>query len=344
MGRTSLWLAAWACALQERTEVEAPVAAAELAPVLAKIAADPGEGDHPRRSAIWKLGELGETGAAALCGFIADERNDLDLRGLAITMLGETGADLPDFVRPWTKDAAPGLRARALAVLARMEERSGRSDPLTFWAGQIEAAPFDPHVGAWVSKAAAELDPVRALALRREVAERWQARLDAEPTAELALQLAGYLRGMLHATVLVSANRIGYQPKEDPQANFAVIDRALRVAQATAEKGTPPWQQALRGLAQDALLRGDWEAMNAALVELGQAPVAAERRPWLAPPPEDWTVHPERWQECGEALRSGTASYELKVEKGGRGLAGVHVGVAPLLRAPLPSLVPGSTT
>jgi hypothetical protein len=65
--------------------------------------------------------------------------------------------------------------------------------------------------------------------------------------------------------------------------------------------------------------------MNTTLEMMGQKPIPAESRPYLPAPPVDWGVGlSSHWQICDESMRSGNCTLEFRIEKDGKGLAGVH--------------------
>ncbi|MSP15100.1 MAG: hypothetical protein EXR73_00565 [Myxococcales bacterium] len=311
---------------------EAKWAVAEVAPILALVAANSREEEGLRRRSLWALGGFGEVSAPALAAFLGDVTQDIGLRQTALSALGKTGVDASDAVRPIADQLGHPLRNVALHVLAAMEEAAARQSQFDFWSGRMATEPEWPLARGWLRNACEATDPATALALARQVEASWRERLAAKPDAELAFAIAMLCHDQLHDSQIDWAGRHEYRPKRDPRQNYPVLADALRVAKEQAEKWTPRWQRSLRGLAAVALARGDWDGMNAALVELGLPPMPAEQRQWLTPPHESWAVHPEKWVACDEAMRNGDCSFELRIEKEGRGVAGVHVRLHELPR------------
>ena len=304
---------------------EASWAADEIVPVLAKVAEDGKESDWSRTTAGFALGRMGRAAVPVLSQWIADARGDARLRGVALTALRETGIDAPEIVRPIAENPKDPLQDAAIYTLATMEERAGRKSRDEFWGAQVHGDPYGVKVRGWLMNAKQTLNCQRPDPLTQEVKRLWRARLAERPDAALAHQLALLLQDQFSNSELVYGSRKGYWAKEDPLENYATMADALRLAQANAEKGTPVGSRATRGLAKIALLRGDWDGMNAALAELGQPPIPADQRPWLTAPPKDWGALAESWQPCDPSLRSGDCSFEVHVATSGRGLRGAHV-------------------
>jgi hypothetical protein len=304
---------------------EASWAADEIVPVLAKVAEDGKESDGFRTTAGFALGRMGRAAVPVLSQWLTDARRDPRLRGVALTALRETGVDAPEVVRPIAENPKDPLQDAAIYTLATMEERAGRKSRDEFWRERVHGDPYGVQVRGWLMSAKQALNRQRIDPLTQEVKQLWRARLAEKPDAALAYQLALLVQDQCSNSELVYGARKGYWAKEDPLENYTTMADALRLAQANAEPGTPVGSRAARGLAKIALLRGDWDAMNAALAGVGQPPVPADRRPWLTAPPKDWGALAESWQPCDPSLREGDCAFEVHVAKGGHGLRGAHV-------------------
>jgi hypothetical protein len=304
---------------------EASWAADDVVPVLAKVAEDGKETDWFKTSAGFALGRMGRVALPVLSRWIGDQRGDARLRGVALTALGQTGIDAPEVVRPIAENPKDPLQESARWVLAGMEERAGRKSRDEYWADLVHEDPFGVNVRGWLMSAKQAFNSQRLHPLTQETKQLWRARLAEKPDAALAYQLAQLVQDQFSNSELGYGASRGYWAKEDPLENYATMAELLRVAQKQAERLTPLWARATRGLAKIALLRGDWDGMNAALAELGQPAVPSESRPWLTAPPKDWNALAETWQPCDPSMRSGDGGFEVHVEKGGRGLRGAHV-------------------
>lgn len=304
---------------------DASWAADEIVPVLANVAEDGKESDWFRTSAGFALGSMGRAAVPTLSKWIANERGDPLLRGVGLTALRETGVDAPEVVRPIAENPKDPLQDVAILVLAAMAERSGRQSRADFLGAQIHADPYSVKVRGWLMGAKQTQNLQRLDPLTQEVKRHWRARLAEKPDAALSYQLALLLQDQFSNSELVYGGRKGYWAKEDPLESYATMADALRLVQANPEPGSPLGSRAARGLAKIALLRGDWDGMNAALAELHQPPVPADQRPWLTAPPKDWGALADDWKPCDPSLRSGDCAFEVHVAKDGHGLRGAHV-------------------
>ncbi len=311
---------------------DASWAAKELVPPLAAVARDGRETEWVRIKAVLALGPMGSEALPILTEWIGSSRSDPLLRSWSLHALKDLEAtDLETatkLLQPIADDPRDPLQDLALHRLFALRDKAGVRTRRDSYSALIDAHPFDEKVRGWLMCAEERDDPHwpdRPDPLVQATKRRWRERLAQAPDAELAWQLAGVLDDQLHGNELGYCGSLVYTPRERSGENHETLAQALRLAQQLAEKRSPTWQRATRAQAKLALLRGDWDGMNAELAELGQPPLPADRRPWLAPPPKDWSDLADHWQPCDAVLRSGDCAFEVSVETDGRGARGAHV-------------------
>lgn len=276
-------------------------AAEEVISLLLTLARNPGEKDSIRRWAMISLGKFGEPAVPELRKLVTDDD--------------------------------PFVRERAIAALGAAYVETGERTENEYYAELIEADPFAPEVPKYLIRAKDGVISHGQLGKSHPLSDKvkalYRARLAENPDPQTAYNLAHILQTQLSQTALewsINAQfRSGRSVREDPNAHFGDLESALTLCFERAEPDQPLWGKSGIGLAKIRLMRGDWEGMNQALTAMGQAPMPAEERPWLHAPPADWTDLRAGWEKADPSRRTGDAALELRFEKDGTGLAGVHV-------------------
>ena len=268
-------------------------AAGELVPILYRIAASTEEDTGARRRATLSLGGMGPSGVAALKKLIRGD--SVEVRRMAHLKLAEA---FPE----------------------------GQKE---YFSQLLEQDPCDPSANTYLSHVkgvinAGVLDP-----LTERVKSGLRVCLRERPDPELAMTLARILSDQLANTALCWASPVdgvrSMWARENPKESFHSLREVLELGFEASEEGTTLRREFGDALARLALLLGDWDGMNRALVAIGEEPIAVEKRPWLSAPPTEWKGIGSAWQEADKEVRSGSASLVVECEKDGQPLQGVHV-------------------
>jgi hypothetical protein len=270
-----------------------------------------------------------------------DNEDNTRLRRVAILFLRDVGKQAIPILRNLTETLEGEVQNAAHHMLAQLLEREEGLSKEDYYTPLIEKDPFGASVPEYLAVMKSPGNLGRPNPLTQKIKRLYRQRLEEEPDAHLAWQLASVIQYGLRNTELTWAaptdGSIVRWSREDPTESFATLAQVLRLAFDRAESGSQLWRQFGISLAKLRLLQGDWDRMNAMLKELGQGPIPKESRRWLPAPPADWRENlSSRWVAADESMRSGDCSLEFKIEKDGKGLKGAHFLVK---RAPEPTNV-----
>ncbi|MHC4404071.1 MAG: M56 family metallopeptidase [Planctomycetota bacterium] len=261
---------------------------------------------------------------------VQDESAD---RKGAMLALAKLDPEAVSILRECMEDDSARIRRWATDILAEKLIHSGQTSRLQFYRDVIDRDRFDANVPHFLPQLylgdySAGRDS-KPHPLTQEIKALYRQRLEENPDPQTAWNLARIIQGHLAHTHLewtVSSGWVsGRRLRVDPAENFVRMAEALERGFQSAEKDSELRRGLGTGLAKARLLQGDWQGMNAALGQLGEAPIPNEERPWLAAPPTDWTDLRTKWQPAALSMRSGDCSLVFRFEKDGRGLAGAHV-------------------
>lgn len=261
-----------------------------------------------------------------------DERVHSGLRRSALLAVGDQGALGATALRELIKIEDDRLRRYAVDALGKAMVSSGQIDRRSYYRQTIENDPFDANVPWHLvrTKTSGKVSNEKPHLLTQEMKTLYRRHLKDNPSPEVAWNLARVIQtGLANTGRSWSVGSMsGYgEPwlREDPEESFVTMGAALKVGFNAAEKNSDLWRKLGESLARQRLLAGDWAGMNTALQALGQEPIPAEERPWLTAPPADWSNLREAWRMADGGWITGDCSLELRFEKDGKGLAGVHV-------------------
>ena len=270
-----------------------------------------------------------------------DGEEDPDVRASAIWALTNIPKEAMPILEKLTEAEDRRIRDSARSALAEVMDKEGRLTKSDYYTQLIEKDPFDPSVPGYLGSSKGIINLGRPHPLTQKIKKLYRQRLATEPDPELAWRLATIIQNGLRNTDLEWAAPAGggrgRSPREDPAESYVTLAKVLELGFRHAQPNSQLWRKFGIALAKLRLLQGDWDRMNATLKNLGQEPIPAGSRRWLAAPPDDWQddLH-SKWQVADDSMRSGDCSLEFKIEKDGKGLKGVHFLVK---RAPEPTNV-----
>ena len=273
---------------------------------------------------------------------IAEDTNEeISLRSSALIGLSNIGGQAMDVIKKIADSDSIEIRDAARGLMSQFAVKEGRMTQAEYYTMLVEEDPYDPSVARYLVSTKGMVNLGKPHPLTEKVKALQREGLKENPDPELAWTLAKIIQNELQNTALEWAaptdSSHGRSNREDPVESFTTMAEVLELGLEHAQAGSQLWHNLGIALAKLRLLQGDWDRMNLALKKLGQKTIPAELRPWLAAPPVDWTTGlASHWQMCDDSMRSGDCSLEFKIEKGGRGLKGVHVLVK---RAPEPTNV-----
>jgi len=248
---------------------------------------------------------------------------------MAITGLSNIGGRAMDVVQRIADSDSTEIRDYARSAMSQLVVKEGQMTRSQYYTRLVEKDPFDPSVPNYLTSTKGTVNSGKADPLTDKVKRLYRQRLKKDPDPALAWGLATIIQNSLRNTQLQWAAPTDSSRRranrEDPTESFNTMAEALELGFTHAQTGTELRQDLGCALAKLRLLQGDWDRMNAVLKQMGQKQIPAESRPWLPAPPVDWSVGlSSHWQKCDESMRSGNCSLEFRIEKDGRGLAGVH--------------------
>jgi len=270
-----------------------------------------------------------------------DAEENADVRASAIWALSNIPKEAMPIIVKLTEAEDRRIRDSARSAIAEVMDKEGRLTKSGYYTHLIEKDPFDPSVPEYLWSTKGIINLGRPHPLTQRIKKLYRERLASEPNPELAWRLATIIQNGLRNTNLEWAAPAGggtvRSPREDPAESYVTLAEVLELGFRHAQANSQLWRKFGIALAKLRLLQGDWVRMNATLKNLGQEPIPAKSRPWLAAPPDDWQddLH-TKWQVADDLMRSGDCSLEFKIEKDGKGLKGVHFLVK---RAPEPTNV-----
>ena len=270
-----------------------------------------------------------------------DGEEDPDVRASAIWALTNVPKEAMPILAKLTEAEDRRIRDSARSAIAQVMDKEGQVTKSDYYTQLIEKDPFDPSVPQYLWSTKGIINLGHPHPLTQKIKKLYRQRLSTEPDPELAWRLATIIQNGLRNTNLEWAAPAGggtvRSPREDPAESYVTLAEVLELGFRHAQPNSQLWSKFSIALAKLRLLQGDWVRMNATLKNLGQEPIPAKSRPWLAAPPDDWQddLH-TKWQVADESMRSGDCSLEFKIEKDGKGLKGVHFLVK---RAPEPTNV-----
>lgn len=270
-----------------------------------------------------------------------DGEEDPDVRASAIWALTNIPKEAIPILAKLTESEERRIRDSARSAIAKVMDKEGQITKSDYYTQLVEKDPFDPSVPQYLWSTKGIINLGHPHPLTQKIKKLYRRRLATEPDPELAWRLATIIQNGLMNTNLEWAAPAGggrvRSPREDPAESYVTLAEVLELGFGHAQPNSQLWRKFGIALAKLRLLQGDWDRMNATLKNLGQEPIPAESRPWLAAPPDDWQddLH-TKWQVADDSIRSGDCSLEFKIEKDGKGLKGVHFLVK---RAPEPTNV-----
>lgn len=268
-------------------------AAEDLVPVLLAVALAKDEDETTRTRATYALGGMGAAGRPAL--------------------------------RQLARSESAEVRKSAHNALAENAPQ-GKEE---YFAQLLEQEPCDTNADDYLSRTKGIVNAGKLHPLTERVKMGLRECLEEKPDTELAMTLARILSNQLASTSLCWAaptdSSRSMWARENPKESFHTLREVLDIGFKAAKKGSARRREFGEALARLHLLLGDWRGMNRALVAIGEKPVSARGRKWLAAPPSDWKDLAANWQAAEESMRSGTATLIVELEKDGKPLAGAHV-------------------
>ena len=261
-----------------------------------------------------------------------DDEDDTRLRRVAMLFLRDIGKEAIPILRKVTETEEDEIRDAAHHMLAQVLQREQGLSKDDYYTPLIEKDPFGASIPEYLAVMKSPKSP-RGLGglhpLTQKIKKLYRERLANQPDPELAWRLATIIQNGLRNTDLEWAAPTGWStvrwPREDPTENYTTLAEVLQLGFDHAESGSQLQRQFGISLAKLRLLQGDWDRTNAMLKELGQKPIPKESRQWLPAPPVDWGEGlGSQWKMADESMRSGNCSLEFRIEKGGKGLKGVH--------------------
>lgn len=234
------------------------------------------------------------------------------------------------------KDAIPVLRELSGSELDELREAAHyalypllKMEPKEYFAQVLEENPCDTNAAEYLGRTKGRYNIGRLDPLTERVKTALRERLRKSPDPEIAWTLVSIIQDQLSATGLQwaapSDSYSSRSDRENPKESYATLAKVAELGFRHSEKDSDLWRRLGTGLAKLRLLQGDWAGMNAVLKRLGQKPIDRKMRPFLAAPPTDWKDLRKNWQRCDGKMRSGTSALIVKIEKGGKGLRGVHI-------------------
>jgi hypothetical protein len=261
----------------------------------------------------------------------ADETESDQIRGMAVGSLGGMGKEALPVLRIFLASTNKSIRSRAANAIVAIEKSDGKSEPAALQE-IIDQNPFDENVPGYLASMKGIFNLGALHGPTQKIKQLYRRRLSEKPDAMIAWQLATIIRNGLSATDLQWATPSdSYQSRwnrEDPDESYITLEVALKLAFEHSQPDSELKKKAGLSLAKLSLLKGDWDAMNLYLVELGQNPVPFERRTSLPPPPYEWDNLERDWQPAAKELLSGTSSIEFRFlshDERLHGIPGVHV-------------------
>jgi len=297
------------------------------------VSKETGAGFSARRHALQALRQMAWASDKLLPlfqGIAEDLEEDERTRGLAISALGEMGAEAKPILKRLADGEPSKAREWARRALASLLEKEGSGGREEYYRKLAEKEMFSPKIVGYLRQATWTWEPTGPHPLTEKVKRAYVARLKEKPDPQLALTLAKIIQLQLVATELEWAaptdRASGRRVRDDPAVNHRDMADVFTLGFANAVRGSDLHKEIGIGLAKLRLLQGDWEAMNEVLAKLGRKPIPQERRPFLTAPPIQWGADlSEQWSLCEPKMRSGGCGLTLAVEKDGRKLSGVHV-------------------
>lgn len=258
-----------------------------------------------------------------------DSQADTSIRQSAVTGLSNIGGPAMKVIERIADGESSEIRDSARGAMSQFMVKEGQTTRSEYYAQLVEKDPFDPSVPNYLSSVTGMVNSGKPHPLAEKVKRLHRRRLKEDPDPQLAWQLATIIQNSLRNTQLQWAaptdSSHGRSSREDPKENFATLAEVLELGFKHAQTGSDLRQDFGLALARLRLLQGDWDRMNTALKKIGQEPIPVESRPYLPAPPADWSVGlSSHWQICDKSMRSGNCTLEFRIEKDGKGLAGVH--------------------
>jgi hypothetical protein len=261
----------------------------------------------------------------------SDETEPDQIRGMAVNSLGGMGKEALPALRTFLTSTNKSIRSHAAAAIVTIEKSDGKSESA---ARQeiIDQNPFDENVPDYLANMKGIFNLSRLHAPTQKIKQLYRSHLSEKPDAQIAWQLAKIIRNGLSGTdIQWGTPSDSYQARwnrEDPDESYMTLENALKLAFEHSKPDSELKKKAGLSLAKLSLLKGDWDAMNRYLVELGQKPIPNERRMSLPPPPYEWDNLERDWQPAAKALLAGTCSVEFRFlshDERLHGIPGVHV-------------------
>jgi hypothetical protein len=261
----------------------------------------------------------------------ADETETDQIRGMAVRSLGGMGKEALPVLRKFLMSANKNIRNHAAAAIVMIEKGVGKSESD---ARQeiIDLNPFDENVPDYLANMKGTFNHGSLHGPTQKIKKLYRSRLSEKPDAQIAWQLATIIRNGLAGTDIQWATPSdSYQSRwnrEDPDESYMTLASALKIAFEHSEPDSELKKKAGLSLAKLSLLKGDWDAMNMYLVELGQRPIPNERRSSMPPPPLEWDNLERDWQPAKKEILEGTSTIEFRFlthDERLLGVPGVHV-------------------